>query len=130
MITRRSHPRYLATLRNHGEVSNHHHRAHWNLTRGLRRARLIFLRAGLVRTLLRLLQRRIGIRLGGGIVAKRHLQLRREITQDAFVAQSALTVYSDLSAMPIIPDSFVPFLFGIGLCEATGLGAMVWTASR
>ncbi len=48
----------------------------------------------------------------------------------AFVAQSALTVFSDLSAMPIIPDSFVPFLFGIGLCEATGLGAMVWTASR
>jgi predicted branched-subunit amino acid permease len=48
----------------------------------------------------------------------------------AFVAQSALTVASDLSAMPIIPDSFVPFLFGIGLCEATGLGAMLWTASR
>jgi hypothetical protein len=48
----------------------------------------------------------------------------------AFVAQSALTVASDLSAMPIIPDSFVPFLFSIGLCEATGLGAMLWTASR
>ena len=48
----------------------------------------------------------------------------------AFVAQSALTVYSDLSAMPIIPEAFVPFLFGIGLCEATGLGALVWTASR
>jgi predicted branched-subunit amino acid permease len=48
----------------------------------------------------------------------------------AFVAQSALTVFSDLSAMPLIPESFVPFLFGIGLCEATGLGAMVWTASR
>jgi len=48
----------------------------------------------------------------------------------AFVAQSALTVYSFLSAMPIIPEAFVPFLFGIGLCEATGLAAMVWTASR
>ena len=48
----------------------------------------------------------------------------------AFVAQSALTVFSDLSAMPIIPDSFVPFLFAIGLCETTGLGAMVWSASR
>ncbi|MCI4368399.1 MAG: hypothetical protein L3K09_02395 [Thermoplasmata archaeon] len=48
----------------------------------------------------------------------------------AFVAQSGLTVFSDLSAMPIIPESFVPFLFAIGLCEATGLGAMVWTASR
>jgi hypothetical protein len=48
----------------------------------------------------------------------------------AFVVQSALTVYSYLAAMPIIPDSFAPFLFGIGLCEATGLGAVVWTASR
>lgn len=48
----------------------------------------------------------------------------------AFIAQSALTVYSDLSAMPLIPDSFVPFLFGIGLCETTGLGAMVWSATR
>ena len=48
----------------------------------------------------------------------------------AFVVQSSLTVYSYLAAMPIIPDSFAPFLFGIGLCEATGLGAVVWTASR
>ena len=48
----------------------------------------------------------------------------------AFVVQSALTVYSYLAAMPLIPDSFAPFLFGIGVCEATGLGAVVWTASR
>lgn len=48
----------------------------------------------------------------------------------AFVVQSALTVYSYLNSMPIIPDSFAPFLFAIGLCEATGLGAVVWTASR
>jgi hypothetical protein len=48
----------------------------------------------------------------------------------AFVVQSALTVYSYVASMPIIPDSFAPFLFGIGLCEATGLGAVVWTASR
>ncbi|HLM90497.1 MAG TPA: hypothetical protein VK424_00345 [Thermoplasmata archaeon] len=48
----------------------------------------------------------------------------------AFVVQSALTVYSYLAAMPLIPDTFAPFLFGIGLCEATGLGAVVWTASR
>jgi hypothetical protein len=52
------------------------------------------------------------------------------IFASAFVVQSALTVYSYLAAMPIIPDSFAPFLFGIGLCEATGLGAVVWTASR
>jgi hypothetical protein len=48
----------------------------------------------------------------------------------AFVVQSGLTVYSYLSAMPLIPGSFAPFLFAIGLCEATGLGAVVWTASR
>jgi hypothetical protein len=46
----------------------------------------------------------------------------------AFVAQSALTVYSYLATMPLIPGSFVPFLFAIGLCEATGLGAAAWTA--
>ena len=59
-----------------------------------------------------------------------HFGLALLVFAGAFVAQSALTVFSDLSAMPIIPDSFVPFLFGIGLCEATGLAAMVWTASR
>ena len=48
----------------------------------------------------------------------------------AFVLQSALTVYSYLNSMPFIPDSFAPYLFAIGLCEATGLGAVVWTASR
>ena len=48
----------------------------------------------------------------------------------AFVVQSSITVYSYLATMPIIPDSFAPFLFVIGLCEATGLGAVVWTASH
>jgi hypothetical protein len=48
----------------------------------------------------------------------------------AFMVQSGLTVYSYLNAMPLIPDSFTPYLFAIGLCEATGLGAVVWTASR
>ncbi|MGP8072468.1 MAG: hypothetical protein ACLPZM_04995 [Thermoplasmata archaeon] len=48
----------------------------------------------------------------------------------AFVVQSGLTVYSYLAAMPLIPDTFAPFLFGIGLCEATGLGAVVWTAAH
>lgn len=48
----------------------------------------------------------------------------------AFVLQSGLTVYSYLSAMPLIPTSFSPFLLGTGACEATGLAAMVWTASR
>jgi hypothetical protein len=48
----------------------------------------------------------------------------------AFVLQSGLTVYSYLAAMPLIPDSFAPYLLAIGLCEATGLGAIVWTASH
>lgn len=48
----------------------------------------------------------------------------------AFVLQSALTVYSNLATMPLRPESFAPFLLAIGLCEATGLGAVVWTASR
>jgi hypothetical protein len=48
----------------------------------------------------------------------------------AFVVQSGLTVYSYLATMPIIPNSFAPFLLGIGLCEATGLAAVVWTALR
>jgi len=48
----------------------------------------------------------------------------------AFVVQSALTVYSYLATMPLIPDSFSPFLFGTGLCEATGLGAAAWTAAH
>lgn len=48
----------------------------------------------------------------------------------AFVVQSGLIVYSYLATMPLIPASFAPFLFGIGLCEATGLGAAAWTASH
>jgi hypothetical protein len=48
----------------------------------------------------------------------------------AFVVQSALTVYSDVASMPLIPSSLTLYLFAIGLCEATGLGAVVWTASR
>ncbi|MCI4353744.1 MAG: hypothetical protein L3K06_00065 [Thermoplasmata archaeon] len=48
----------------------------------------------------------------------------------AFVLQSCLLVYSYVAMMPLIPDSIAPFLFTIGLCEATGLSAVVWTASR
>lgn len=62
--------------------------------------------------------------------AKSPFGLALLIFAGAFVAQSALTVYSDLSAMPLLPDAVVPYLFGIGLCEATGLGALAWTASR
>jgi multisubunit Na+/H+ antiporter MnhB subunit len=48
----------------------------------------------------------------------------------AFVIQSSLTVYSYLVMMPLIPESLMPYLFVTGLCEGTGLTAVVWTASR
>jgi hypothetical protein len=32
--------------------------------------------------------------------------------------------------MPLIPNVFTPFLLGIGILEAAGLGAMLWTATR
>ena len=48
----------------------------------------------------------------------------------AFVFQGGLTVYSYLTMLPLIPETMAPFLFAIGVCEATGLSAVVWTASR
>lgn len=48
----------------------------------------------------------------------------------AFVVQSSLTVYSYLAMTPLISESLTPFLFAAGVCEATGLSAMAWTASR
>lgn len=48
----------------------------------------------------------------------------------AFVLQSALTLYSYVAMMPLIPESIAPFLFAIGMCEVTGLSAVAWTASR
>ena len=46
----------------------------------------------------------------------------------AFVVQNLLVVYSYLATMPLIPESLSPFLFGIGLAEAAGLAAILWTA--
>ncbi len=46
----------------------------------------------------------------------------------AFIVQNLLVVYSYLATMPLIPDSLSPFLFGIGVTEAAGLGAILWTA--
>lgn len=48
----------------------------------------------------------------------------------AFLLQNLLVLYSYSASMPLIPDSLAPFLFGIGGCEAAGLGAIVWTATR
>jgi hypothetical protein len=46
----------------------------------------------------------------------------------AFVIQNLLVVYSYLATMPLIPDGLSPFLFAIGISEAMGLGAILWTA--
>jgi len=46
----------------------------------------------------------------------------------AFVVQNLLVVYSYLATMPLIPETLSPFLFVIGLTEATGLSAILWTA--
>jgi hypothetical protein len=48
----------------------------------------------------------------------------------AFLAQNVLTAYAYGTMMPIIPADFAPLLLGIGILEAGGLGAIVWTASR
>lgn len=48
----------------------------------------------------------------------------------AFLAQNALAVFSYVDMMPLIPEVFTPFLLGIGILEAAGLGAMLWTATR
>ncbi len=47
-----------------------------------------------------------------------------------FLTQNALVVFSYLDMMPLIPNVFTPFLLGIGILEAAGLGAMLWTATR
>lgn len=48
----------------------------------------------------------------------------------AFLAQNALIVYSFVTMMAIVPSALDPYLLGIGIFEAVGLGAMLWTASR
>jgi hypothetical protein len=48
----------------------------------------------------------------------------------AFLFQNLLVVYSYATMMPIVPYALMPYLFGVALLEAGGLGAMVWTATR
>lgn len=48
----------------------------------------------------------------------------------AFLAQNALVVYSFVTMMALVPSALDPYLFAIGIFEALGLGAMLWTASR
>lgn len=48
----------------------------------------------------------------------------------AFLVQNALVAYAYLSMMPLIAEGLTPYLLGVGILEAAGLGAVVWTASR
>jgi len=48
----------------------------------------------------------------------------------AFLAHNALVVYAYVSMMTVVPEAMNPYLFGIGVLEAVGLGAMLWTATR
>jgi hypothetical protein len=48
----------------------------------------------------------------------------------AFLAQNAVLVYSFVTMMALVPTALDPYLLAIGIFEALGLGAMVWTASR
>lgn len=48
----------------------------------------------------------------------------------AFLVQNALVVYSFVTMMAIVPNALDPYLLAIGVFEAVGLGAMLWSASR
>jgi len=48
----------------------------------------------------------------------------------AFLLQNLLVLYSYATMMVEMPPVLTPYLLGIGVLEAGGLGAMVWTATR
>ncbi len=48
----------------------------------------------------------------------------------AFLAQNLLMIYSLGTMMDVVPGILDPYLLGIGVLEAVGLGAMLWTATR
>jgi hypothetical protein len=48
----------------------------------------------------------------------------------AFLLHNLLLIYAYATMMPLVAYEMMPYLFGIALLEAGGLGAMVWTATR
>ncbi len=48
----------------------------------------------------------------------------------AFLAQNVLVAYSYGTMMPLFDVALVPYLLGIGIFEAAGLTAILWTATR
>lgn len=68
----------------------------------------------------------------GGVFArtKAPFTLALLVFAAAFLAQNALIVYSFVTMMSVVPSALDPYLLGIGILEALGLGAMLWTATR
>ena len=48
----------------------------------------------------------------------------------AFLAQNVLLAYSYGTMMPLFAEALVPYLLAIGVFEAAGLAAVLWTATR
>src|SRR4030067_46397 len=48
----------------------------------------------------------------------------------AFLAHNALVVYSYATMMPLVPEAMGPYILGIAVLEAAGLGALAWAATR
>jgi hypothetical protein len=48
----------------------------------------------------------------------------------AFLAQNVLVAYAYAMMMPLFGVALMPYLLGIGACEAVGLAAVLWTATR
>lgn len=48
----------------------------------------------------------------------------------AFLLHNALVVYAFVTMMELMPPALNPYLLGIGLLEAGGLTAILWTATR
>src|SRR3989337_581070 len=48
----------------------------------------------------------------------------------AFLAHNALVVYSYATMMPLVPEAMGPYILGMAVLAAAGLGAMAWTADR
>ncbi len=62
--------------------------------------------------------------------AKSPFSLALLVFATAFLLQNLLVIYSYATMMAYVPEAMNPYLFGIGLAEAGGLGAMVYTATR
>ena len=68
----------------------------------------------------------------GGVYRRTHapFTLALLLFAAAFLAQNVLVAYAYTTMMPIVPEELTPYFLGIGVLEAVGLGAMLYTATR